>query len=80
MLTRLLHFFFGCGHHNRSFPITIRFDGRSQRPKRVGTYVVCLDCGSELPYDWARMRISRTPTRMWWSGLRHGAARQSDPA
>jgi hypothetical protein len=24
---------------------------------RPGTYVVCLDCGKELGYDWAEMRI-----------------------
>jgi hypothetical protein len=25
-----------------------------------GTYVVCLDCGKEFPYDWQRMEIVRT--------------------
>lgn len=33
---------------------------------RHGTYVVCLDCGQELRYDWKEMRVgepvaSRTP-------------------
>ena len=23
----------------------------------TGTYVVCLDCGKELAYDWQEMRI-----------------------
>jgi hypothetical protein len=24
---------------------------------RSGTYVVCLDCGKEFPYDWQQMRV-----------------------
>lgn len=24
---------------------------------RTGTYVVCLECGKELPYDWKEMRV-----------------------
>ncbi len=23
----------------------------------TGTYVVCLDCGKELPYDWNSMKV-----------------------
>ncbi len=23
----------------------------------TGTYVVCLDCGKEFPYDWQEMRV-----------------------
>jgi hypothetical protein len=23
----------------------------------TGMYVVCLDCGKELPYDWQEMRV-----------------------
>jgi len=23
----------------------------------TGTYVVCLDCGTELPYDWSEMHV-----------------------
>ena len=26
---------------------------------RNGTYVVCLDCGKELPYDWDEMRLGK---------------------
>jgi hypothetical protein len=26
-------------------------------PQITGTYVVCLDCGREFPYDWREMRI-----------------------
>ena len=24
---------------------------------RTGTYVVCLDCGKEFPYDWNAMKV-----------------------
>jgi hypothetical protein len=27
----------------------------------TGTYVVCLDCGKEFPYDWSQMRIVSSP-------------------
>jgi hypothetical protein len=26
----------------------------------TGTYVVCLDCGKEFPYDWAEMKMVRS--------------------
>jgi hypothetical protein len=26
------------------------------------TYVVCLECGKELPYDWAKMKIVKPDT------------------
>jgi hypothetical protein len=49
--------FFGCWHRRYSFPITVR--GGLQRPAAAavtGTYVVCLDCGREFPYDWNTMK------------------------
>ena len=39
-----------CPHRNMSRPIT---------PAHSGTYVVCLDCGTQLPYDWENMRVGR---------------------
>lgn len=29
----------------------------------TGTYVVCLDCGEEFPYDWQAMAIVRSPKK-----------------
>lgn len=62
MLTRIfefLEFLFGCHHRNLSFPIKPR--RRLSRAQNVtGTYVVCLDCGRELPYDWDEMRVLQT--------------------
>jgi hypothetical protein len=43
---------FGCTHRHCTFPRT------SKKPGTISTtYVVCLDCGRELPYDWQEMRL-----------------------
>ena len=59
----ILNWLFGCRHERMGFPISPR------RRKRVnpaaiqtGTYIVCLDCGKEWPYDWARMKIAKAKT------------------
>ena len=50
---------FGCWHKRCSFPITVR--GKLRRSAAAasvtGTYVVCLDCGREFPYDWSQMKV-----------------------
>jgi hypothetical protein len=54
MLDRL----FGCAHKHCSFPITVRGKlRRSFAASVTGTYVVCLDCGQEFPYDWNKMKM-----------------------
>ena len=51
---------FGCSHKQLSFPITVRGTRRrSQAALLTGTYVVCLECGQEFPYDWNEMKIVR---------------------
>jgi hypothetical protein len=61
MLGRLFDAVFGCWHGHYSFPITVRSGSRrSQAASLTGTYVVCLDCGKELPYDWKEMRVIAT--------------------
>lgn len=58
MFSRLMDAMFGCWHSHYSFPITLRAGARRNRAAyRTGTYVVCLDCGKELPYDWKEMRV-----------------------
>ena len=47
MLDKLIDMIFGCWHTSYSFPIT---NGKT-------TYVVCLDCGKEFEYDWAKMKV-----------------------
>ncbi|MFL6436775.1 MAG: hypothetical protein ACJ71Q_04290 [Terriglobales bacterium] len=53
----LVDLFFGCWHRKRSFPITTRGSRRSAAAQVTGTYVVCLDCGKEFPYDWKQMKM-----------------------
>lgn len=58
MVAKLYDAIFGCRHGNYSFPMTTRRGtSRSMAAAHTGTYVVCLDCGKELSYDWKQMRI-----------------------
>jgi predicted transcriptional regulator len=57
MVSRILDALFGCGHKHYTFPMTIKKGRRSAAASVTGTYVVCLDCGKEFPYDWKQMRI-----------------------
>jgi hypothetical protein len=52
----LLNFLLGCSHRRTTFPIT---PARS----KLSMYVVCLDCGREFPYDWARMCIGTSEAK-----------------
>jgi len=59
-IENLFSVLFGCWHRHLSFPITVRRPARFNIPaaRQTGTYVVCLDCGSEFPYDWEQMHIA----------------------
>jgi hypothetical protein len=58
MMVNLLDLFFGCWHKNYSFPITVKTGKRrTGAAAATGTYVVCLDCGKEFPYDWRAMKV-----------------------
>ena len=50
---------FGCAHHHCTFPITAKRPGgvASDGKPLKATYVVCLDCGKEFPYDWQQMKL-----------------------
>jgi hypothetical protein len=51
---------FGCSHQRCSFPITVKGKYRRSAAAQItGTYVVCLDCGKEFPYDWKQMKMVR---------------------
>jgi hypothetical protein len=67
MIAKLVDAFFGCWHSHYSFPITIRPGSRNgSRPSAAaltGMYVVCLDCGKELPYDWQQMKVIASPSQ-----------------
>jgi len=47
-LAALANLFCGCSHGKTTFPITLQ----------ASTYMVCLECGRQIPYDWSRMRIT----------------------
>ena len=53
---------FGCTHKNCMFPITVK-PGRpycSHQTTTAGMYIVCLDCGKEIGYDWKQMKVGAT--------------------
>lgn len=56
-LAGLANLFCGCSHGKTTFPITLQ----------ANTYIVCLECGRHLPYDWSRMRV--TGWLMAWSPI-----------
>jgi len=57
-MASILDMLFGCTHKNYSFPLTNRRgQRRSPAASLTGTYVACLECGKEFPYDWQEMKI-----------------------
>jgi hypothetical protein len=63
MFAKLVDVLFGCRHPRYSFPVTIR-GAKARRPQAAtltGTYVACLDCGREFPYDWREMKVITSP-------------------
>jgi hypothetical protein len=59
MFANVFDMLFGCWHKNYSFPITAKKANNqySHAADLTGTYVVCLDCGKEFPYDWEQMKV-----------------------
>ena len=54
----ILDALFGCWHKRTGFPITSKpGQRRCEAASQTGTYVVCLDCGTEFAYDWKEMRV-----------------------
>src|SRR6476646_5114863 len=75
----LLQALFGCSHRKTTFPLTPRQGGRSGEPRTVQskaqTYIACLDCGKELPYDWEKMQtVKPSPLTRLMPVLRRTAA------
>lgn len=70
-IAKLIDFFFGCHHSRYSFPVTIRGGARPRAAALTGTYVACLDCGREFPYDWQEMKIisSKAERRQYVASL-----------
>jgi hypothetical protein len=64
MFQNMIDYLFGCAHKNYSFPITAkRGKQRSEAADVTGTYIVCLDCGREFPYDWRAMKVVEIPRK-----------------
>lgn len=60
----LFDLIFGCPHKRFSFPIKVKGKMRRNEAASVtGTYVVCLECGKEFPYDWNEMTVVRSKTQ-----------------
>ncbi len=59
MFADVFDMLFGCWHKRYSFPITAKkgVKTHSHAASLTGTYVVCLDCGKEFPYDWNQMKV-----------------------
>lgn len=57
MIANFMDILFGCWHSNYSFPITSKQNRHTAAAHVTGTYVVCLDCGREFPYDWKTMKV-----------------------
>jgi hypothetical protein len=59
----LFQVLFGCAHRKTTFPQTPVRRARNvaaQTESKGQTYIACLNCGKELPYDWERMRRVRS--------------------
>jgi predicted transcriptional regulator len=56
---RFVNSLFGCAHEHCTFPITAKKQGAapSEGKPVTTTYIVCLDCGKEFPYDWQQMKV-----------------------
>ncbi|HTW32269.1 MAG TPA: hypothetical protein VMD76_11370 [Candidatus Sulfotelmatobacter sp.] len=62
MIGKLVEAFFGCRHNHYSFPVTVRRAMRRPAAAALtGTYVACLECGKEFPYDWQQMKVITSP-------------------
>jgi hypothetical protein len=60
MLSKVMDALFGCIHANYRFPRTLKPVRNSEGvPSKPRTYVVCLDCGQDVPYDWDNMKVMR---------------------
>ena len=57
MFRSLVDAIFGCSHQRTTFPITRRQSLGASVETGKGTYITCLDCGQELPYNWQEMRV-----------------------
>ena len=74
---RLFDMAFGCWRKRCSFPITLR--GKLRRNTAVTsvteTYLVCLDCGHDFPYDRSQMKMFASKPRTGCGKAHHSRSR-----
>ena len=59
----IFNLLFGC-RHRLSIPFSVKPGQRAPAAARAtGTYVVCLKCGKEFPYDWDKLALVTEPRR-----------------
>jgi hypothetical protein len=59
-LVGLADWLYGCSHRRTTFPITLRPSVGVDGPQstQMETYIVCLECGRHLAYDWTTMCLT----------------------
>ena len=59
MIGKMFDAVFGCRHSQYSFPMTMKRGAwrSAAAGATTSTYVVCMECGRELPYDWQSMKV-----------------------
>jgi len=62
-MSGLFDLLFGCSHKNFSFPQTKRRGPGVSPASTIRTYVTCLECGKEFPYDWQEMKIVKVSSK-----------------
>jgi hypothetical protein len=71
-VANLAEWLFGCSHQKTTFPRSQRAGADTDlRNAPAETYVVCLECGRHVPYNWTKMRV-RSPWKWPSSGDRNG--------
>lgn len=65
-MSKLINALFGCSHSHCTLPITVTGPRRpdSKDAGSRNTYIVCLDCGKEFPYDWEQMKVVPSTSRV----------------
>ncbi len=62
-LADLIEWLFGCPHRRTTFPLTLPDRERDSGTPAVDkeTYVVRLECGRHIAYDWMKTRLTANP-------------------
>jgi hypothetical protein len=61
MINEVMNFVFRCSHRRITRPFSPR---TNQGNMLSNVYVVCLDCGRQLEYDWTEMRVGKPVARV----------------